>query len=159
MRPPMQHLIKRWFLLNFLHELLKLYKIWTQYGFGASCKFFWRNNSEEILFLLVYRSVVPTPMNVRDSSDAFIIFSIHHHQQYVMKQPVLWSPCLQRPLQSRSVVYTVLACWQVGIDLLTTCYKVVELNRLVTSCSNDLLSSCNSTIFQQVVSNNLVANW
>jgi hypothetical protein len=43
--------------------------------------------------------------------------------------------------------------------LLTTCYKVVELNRLVTSCSNNLLSSCNSTICQQVVSDNLVATW
>jgi hypothetical protein len=42
-------------------------------------------------------------------------------------------------------------------SLLTTCYKVVELNRLVTNCSNNLLSSCNSTICQQVVSDNLVA--
>ena len=42
--------------------------------------------------------------------------------------------------------------------LLTTCYKVVELNRRVTSCFNNLLSSCNSTICQQVVSDNLVAN-
>ena len=42
-------------------------------------------------------------------------------------------------------------------SLLTTCYKVVELNRLVTCCSNNLLSSCNSTICQQVVSDNLVA--
>jgi hypothetical protein len=41
--------------------------------------------------------------------------------------------------------------------LLTTCYKVVELNRLVTSCSNNLLSSCNSTSCQQVVSDNFVA--
>jgi hypothetical protein len=32
--------------------------------------------------------------------------------------------------------------------LLTTCYKVVELNKLVTSCSNNFLSSCNSTICQ-----------
>ena len=40
-------------------------------------------------------------------------------------------------------------------SLFTSCYKVVELNRLVTSCSNNLLSSCNSTICQQVVSNNL----
>jgi hypothetical protein len=47
---------------------------------------------------------------------------------------------------------------QVVNGLLTTCYKVVELNRLVTSCSNNyLLSSCNSTICQQVVSDNLVA--
>jgi hypothetical protein len=38
---------------------------------------------------------------------------------------------------------------------LTSYYKVVELNRLVTSCSN--LSSCNSTICQQVVRDNLVA--
>ena len=30
--------------------------------------------------------------------------------------------------------------------LLTTCYKVVELNRLVTSCSNNLLSSCSNLI-------------
>jgi hypothetical protein len=28
-------------------------------------------------------------------------------------------------------------------SLLTTCYKVVEPNKLVTSCSNNLLSSCN----------------
>jgi hypothetical protein len=28
-------------------------------------------------------------------------------------------------------------------SLLTTCYKVVELNRLVTSRCNNLLSSCN----------------
>jgi hypothetical protein len=42
-------------------------------------------------------------------------------------------------------------------SLFATCYKVVELNRLVTSCSNNLLSSCNSTICQQVVSDNLVA--
>jgi hypothetical protein len=38
--------------------------------------------------------------------------------------------------------------------LLTTCYKVIELNRLVTSCSNNLLSSCNSSICQQVVNKN-----
>jgi hypothetical protein len=47
-------------------------------------------------------------------------------------------------------------------SLWTTCYKVVELNRLVTSCSNNSLSSCNSTICQQVVSDNLVgfvATW
>jgi hypothetical protein len=42
-------------------------------------------------------------------------------------------------------------------SLWTICYKVVELDRLVTSCSNNLLSSCNSTICQQVVSDNLVA--
>jgi hypothetical protein len=42
-------------------------------------------------------------------------------------------------------------------SLLATCYKVVELNRLVPSCSDNLLSSCNSTICQQVVSDNLVA--
>ena len=51
------------------------------------------------------------------------------------------------------------ACWQVVNGLLTTCYKVVELNRLVTSCSNNLLSPCNSTICQQVVSDNLVATF
>jgi hypothetical protein len=39
------------------------------------------------------------------------------------------------------------ACWKVVNGLLTTCYKVVELNRLVTSCSNNLIS----TICQQVV--------
>ena len=44
-------------------------------------------------------------------------------------------------------------------SLLATCYKVVELNRLVASCSNNLLSSCNSTICEQVVSDNLVATW
>jgi hypothetical protein len=38
-------------------------------------------------------------------------------------------------------------------------HKVVQLNRFVTSCSNNLLSSCNSTISQQVVSKNLVASW
>jgi hypothetical protein len=42
-------------------------------------------------------------------------------------------------------------------SLLTTCYKVVELNRLVTCCSNNLLSSCNSTICEKVVNDNLVA--
>ena len=42
-------------------------------------------------------------------------------------------------------------------SLLTTCYKVVEPNRLVTSCSNNLLSSCSSTICQQAASDNLVA--
>ena len=42
--------------------------------------------------------------------------------------------------------------------LLTTCCKVVELNRLVTNCFKNLLSSCNSTVIcQQVVSDNLVA--
>jgi hypothetical protein len=51
------------------------------------------------------------------------------------------------------------ACWQVVNGLLTTCYKVVELNRLVASCSNNLLSSCNSTICQPVVSDNLVTTW
>ena len=52
------------------------------------------------------------------------------------------------------------ACRQVANNgLLTTCYKVVELNRLVTGCSNNLLSSCNSTICQQVVSDNFVATW
>ena len=51
------------------------------------------------------------------------------------------------------------ACWQVVNGLLTTCYKVVELNRPVTSCSNNLLSSCNSTICQQVGNDNLVATW
>ena len=44
-------------------------------------------------------------------------------------------------------------------SLLTSCYKVVELSRLVINCSNNLLSSCNSTICQQVVSDNLVATW
>jgi hypothetical protein len=44
-------------------------------------------------------------------------------------------------------------------NLLATCYKVVELNRLVISCSNNSLSSCNSTISQHVVSDNLVATW
>jgi hypothetical protein len=48
------------------------------------------------------------------------------------------------------------ACWQVVNNLLTTCYKVVELNWLVTSCSKNLLSSYNSTICQQVASDNLV---
>ena len=47
------------------------------------------------------------------------------------------------------------ACSQL-VDKLTTCYKVVELSRLVTSCPNELLSSCNC---QQVVSNHLVATW
>ena len=48
-------------------------------------------------------------------------------------------------------------CLEVVNGLLTTCYKVVELNIFVTSCSNNLLSSCYSTICQQVVSDNLVA--
>jgi hypothetical protein len=48
---------------------------------------------------------------------------------------------------------------QVVNGLLTTCCKIVELNRPVTSCSNNLLSSCNSTSCQQVVSDNLVATW
>jgi hypothetical protein len=47
------------------------------------------------------------------------------------------------------------ACWQVINGLLTTCYKVVELNRLVISCSNNLLSSCNSTTCQQRPGSNL----
>jgi hypothetical protein len=51
------------------------------------------------------------------------------------------------------------ACWQVVNGLLATCYKVVELSRLGTCCSNNLLSSSNSTICQQVVSDNLVATW
>ena len=51
------------------------------------------------------------------------------------------------------------ACWQVVNGLLTTCYKIVELNRLVASCCNNLLSSCNSTTCQQVGSDNLVATW
>ena len=42
-------------------------------------------------------------------------------------------------------------------SLLTTCYEVIELNRLVTSCSNNLLSSFNSTLCQKIVSDNLVA--
>jgi hypothetical protein len=44
-------------------------------------------------------------------------------------------------------------------SLLTTCYEVIELNRLVTSCSNNLLSSFNSTLCQKIVSDNLVATW
>jgi hypothetical protein len=35
----------------------------------------------------------------------------------------------------------VLAYWQVVNGLLKTCYKVVELNRLITSCSKNLLPS------------------
>jgi hypothetical protein len=49
--------------------------------------------------------------------------------------------------------------WQIVNGFLTTCYKVVELNRFVRSFSNNLLSSCNSTICQQVVSDNHVATW
>jgi hypothetical protein len=46
--------------------------------------------------------------------------------------------------------------------LLITCYyKVVELNRLVASCSNNSLSSCNSTFCDceqvRVTTDNLVA--
>jgi hypothetical protein len=48
------------------------------------------------------------------------------------------------------------ACSQFVDNLL---YKVVALNRLVTSCSKNVLSSCNSTICQQVASANLVATW
>jgi hypothetical protein len=51
------------------------------------------------------------------------------------------------------------ACWQVVNGLLATCCRVVVLDRLVTSCSNNLLSSYNSTICQQVVSGDLVATW
>jgi hypothetical protein len=50
------------------------------------------------------------------------------------------------------------ARWHVVNGLLTTCV-VVELNSLVTSCSNNFLPSCNSTICQQVLSDNLVASW
>jgi hypothetical protein len=46
---------------------------------------------------------------------------------------------------------------QLANGLLITCYKVVELNRPVTSCSNNLLSSCGSTICQQFLPCNLVA--
>jgi hypothetical protein len=35
------------------------------------------------------------------------------------------------------------ACWQVANVLLVTCYKVAGPNRFVTSCFNNLLSSCN----------------
>jgi hypothetical protein len=40
--------------------------------------------------------------------------------------------------------------------LLTTCYKVVELNRLVACCSNNSLSSCNSTSYVWQPCNNLM---
>jgi hypothetical protein len=63
----------------------------------------------------------------------------------------------QQPVNRMCSHCLFLACWQVVNGFLTTCYKVVELNRLVTSCSNNLLSSCNSTICQQVVSDILVA--
>jgi hypothetical protein len=43
-------------------------------------------------------------------------------------------------------------------SMLASCYKVVELNVLVTSCSDNLLSFCNSTTCQQVLSDNLVAS-
>ena len=39
---------------------------------------------------------------------------------------------------------------------LTTCCKILKVNKLVTRCSYDLLSSCNSTTCNQVVSNSLV---
>jgi hypothetical protein len=45
-------------------------------------------------------------------------------------------------------------CWQLATRLLSS-----TLNRLVTSCSNNLLSSWNSKICQQVVSDNIVATW
>jgi hypothetical protein len=62
------------------------------------------------------------------------------------------------------------ACSQLVDKLSTACwqrYKVVELHRRVTSCSNNccnnccnnLLSSCISTICQQAVSDNLVETW
>jgi hypothetical protein len=44
-------------------------------------------------------------------------------------------------------------------SLLTTCYKVVELNIFFASCSNNLLSPCNSTTCQQVTSDNPVATF
>jgi hypothetical protein len=58
------------------------------------------------------------------------------------------------PTTCQQVVFALLVP-----SLLTTCYKVVELNRLVASYSNNLLSSCNSTICQQIASDNLVATW
>ena len=51
------------------------------------------------------------------------------------------------------------ACWQVATSLQQTCYKLDELNSLVTSCSNNLLSGCKSTTCQQVVSHKLGTTW
>ena len=51
------------------------------------------------------------------------------------------------------------ACWQVATSLQQTCYKLNELNSLVTSCSNNLLSGCKSTTCQQVVSHKLGTTW
>ena len=51
------------------------------------------------------------------------------------------------------------ACWQVATSLPQTCYKLDELNSLVTSCSNNLLSCCTSTTRQQVVGNKLGTTW
>jgi hypothetical protein len=42
----------------------------------------------------------------------------------------------------------------------STCYKAVETElNVLTGCSNNLLSSCNSTVCQQVVSDYHVATW
>ena len=51
------------------------------------------------------------------------------------------------------------ACWLVATSLQQTCYKLDELNNLVTSCSNNLLSCCKSTTCQQVVSHKLGTTW
>ena len=53
--------------------------------------------------------------------------------------------------------YENAGCVHTACSQLVELRLVVQLDRLVTSCSNNLLSSCNSTICQQVVSDNLVA--
>jgi hypothetical protein len=50
----------------------------------------------------------------------------------------LLSECVNQTACSQLIVMLLTTCYK---GLLTTCYKVVELDRLVTSCSNNLLSS------------------
>ena len=47
-------------------------------------------------------------------------------------------------------------CWEVATSLQQTCYKLDELNGLVTSCSNNLLLCCKSTSCE---SQNFVQTW
>ena len=42
------------------------------------------------------------------------------------------------------------ACWQVATSLQQTCCKLDELNSLVTSCSNNLLSCCNQQLVNKL---------
>jgi hypothetical protein len=117
-------------------------------NFNKNC----RNNRNISIFTSIsYHSVFTRP--------PFLFFQ--HNQQYDTLLPIV--PCkhkLKAGIAYRMCSHCLFpAYWQVVNGLLTTCYKVVELNRLVTSCSNNLLSSCGLTICQQVVSDNLVETW